>query len=220
MPRTKRAVGEFLTREENRPGKTVYKRFKLAKYANAEKRLLPSEELAAALWEEWRSVPWKREEIDHCVVLQMDFGGLRDVEPAAVDDCLVYFLGGAIVGLRPFYVIFENIADQVMLTTLQSQLNRAELVVVAKKPEARKSQLDYTLIGHYERIERKYLKPWLRLAAEGAWGDSSYFITTINEKGGVQRLPTAILGEMYEAGVILRHPDERPIFRAPVPIEV
>jgi len=211
VARPKTGPGDWKPSEGGRPPDPKYVSFKLAHpdYAD-DAELVPSDRLADALWKQWRAV---EEDSDQCVVLQLSFKGLRGVKPAAVTECLVYFLGGVIVGLRPFYVVFEDIGDESIWTSLGDRLNRAGLIALANQAallEGRKVRVrdsTYKLIGDYATVDRceDY---WYALAAEKDWVKGGIFAA---QKG----MPPAIMNKMYDQGVALKAKNKS-LFRAPV----
>ena len=159
-----------------------------------------AERLSAKLWQTWRAIEAGLGA--NPVVLHLDFTGTSEVSEAISADCLPYFLGGVLLGVRPCYLIWDNLSPGVY-AIIQTMFHTASRYVVG-----RRSGQSYGLLG--ARAEGKtaldYEKLWDRLNAEKAWVNGASFERTV--LGGQPR--GKLLRDMYNDGTAIRAPNCQP----------
>jgi len=158
-------------------------------------------DLSRDLWAQWRSVA---DDHDRPVVLRLDFTGISFLQPQTVQDCLVYFMGGVLVGFRPLCVVFDGLDPKNVIRTLDSMLSSAELVAIGR--EAGSST--WELIGNDEMVF-KLKADWEELRDAGQWVAGAQF-----ERA--KKMSRTTLQNMYVRGIALKDVGDRPFYRSPV----
>ena len=158
--------------------------------------------LSTDLWRHWANI--SEGGLDS-FLLALDFADLKALRPQTVNECLVYFLGGVLVGFRPCYVVLDNVStDQRVLWVLDRALDTADLVAIVRKAGSRQ----YDLVGDEKKVN-KFRVYWHQLEADGGWVRGPVF-----EKA--KRIPRNTLQAMYLAGLALKDPTDRFYYRTPV----
>lgn len=173
-----------------------------ADYANAGD-LCPDgelERLAGALWLEWKGVS---DESLAPVTLILDFTGVRILRHGTVNDALVYAYAASVAlpRLRPCYMVFDNLSDEVSMV-LGTAFLAAEVVAVGREAPGH----DYKLIGHHDKVV-KFQLGWPQLKNDGRWVNGRAF-------EAAKRLPKNTLEEMHISGVAVKDVDDRPYYRS------
>jgi hypothetical protein len=166
-----------------------------------------AERLTQLLWDTWRAIEPGLGA--NPVVLHLDFAGIGELSDAISGDCLPYFLGGVLLGVRPCYVIWDNLSPGVF-AIVQSMFHEAGRYGVG-----RRAGQSYRLLG--SRAERQtavdYEKLWDRMNAEKAWVNGASFERTVLGPKSRGKL----LRDMYNDGTAIRACNGQPNYLTLLP---